>query len=421
MTSSRPLITFIAALAFGDVSAQLGNAPPSAFSHQSPVAVPKSQPLTPAQMAKPSAATPSALPPPANNANVSPEKRAAAGAVVSITDERLTATSPRRALLIQQQEALRTQQEPIGQSVRSSPNTGIAPGGFEGTGALKNYAASYTPQNAAGAKIHKLTDPGIALVNGKQSAVRVTPGGKLLIQGYGFGDARGNASLVGGGLDRQPLMLLLSKWSNEAIEASIPGGTRGVPDEPVAGLKVVTTSGAAYRFDGIGFVAAREETTLTGGATVQKFFDWAVDTSWLPTSWLSGNGAVDRFDSGRDIDCKRPGTDRLRFKTVNGFEVIGATMGHGRTDSGDRDESGNAGSRAFFPGYSFGSWGADGVLEVRWGVFRSHTSPKVNAGVNQVGVVPVPGVGYGGASDSCSSAYTITSLRLYGPAGVPPL
>jgi hypothetical protein len=154
---------------------------------------------------------------------------------------------------------------------------------------------------------------------------------------------------------------------------------------------------------------------------VQKFFDWVVDTSWLPESWASGDGAVVRFDSGSDIDCKRPGIDRLRFKTLNGFEVVGATMGHGRTDSGDRDESGKPGGRTFFPGYSFGNWADGDALEVHWGVFRSHTSSQVEAGVNHVGVVPVPGVGYGGARDYCSSNYTITSLRLYGPAGVAPL
>jgi hypothetical protein len=115
---------------------------------------------------------------------------------------------------------------------------------------------------------------------------------------------------------------------------------------------------------------------------------------------------------------------------LNGFDVIGATLGHGRTDSGDGDGYGQPGGRVFFPGYGFGAWTDDRVtrplgggtedfvsaLPINWGVYRAHRSPNVAAGVSFAG----PYVNSTNESNLCSSYYEITSLRLYGPAGVTP-
>src|SRR5439155_15952623 len=97
------------------------------------------------------------------------------------------------------------------------------------------------------------------------------------------------------------------------------------------------------------------------------------------------------------------------FRRFDGFDVVGAAMSYGRTDSGDGDRLGRSGSRVFTPGYEFGDWANErfdtaSSLQVHWGVFRSHTSP---------GLTQNPW-------DSCDSSWRLTALTLYGPVGVTP-
>ena len=258
-------------------------------------------------------------------------------------------------------------------------------------------------------------------------------------------------------------MRFVAKWNSGAIEASIPGGTRNVPDEPKAALEVKTADGATYRFDGIAFVAARAEAAVNDATRIGQYMHVDAGPTW-PAS--IAKNAVARWAEGESIDCPRTGTDTLRFRNVDGFEVVGASMVHARTDSGNGDMAGNAGGRVYSPGYAFGEWrdevvardtGGDGVgleatfvsaLPVSWGIFRSHTSPgfsldvgiahfdplitavftpMINLGRIPGTSVPVPYttppqpvIHENGPHDICLSGNVITSLTVYGPVGVMP-
>ena len=275
----------------------------------------------------------------------------------------------------------------------------------------------------------------------------LTPGGKVGIWGMGFGAGPGAVTLVGGLFDRSPIHLQIVRWTTDTIEAMVPGGVRGVPDVDGAVLQVSTSEGKSYRFDSVSFVAAREEQTITDPQKILLFVQSITSgSSWIP----HGQIGQMRWDSGKSIDCPAIGTDTIHFKTVRGFDAIGATMSHGRTDSGDGDADGWPGSRVFSGTYAFGNW-VNEDLPVSWGVFRSHTSPRtyisldgtawsdpfygsfyaaVFVGAPQVGAAEATlGTAQGmefspihsrDSYDECESGWVLTSLTVWGAAGVSP-
>ena len=271
----------------------------------------------------------------------------------------------------------------------------------------------------------------------------LTPGGKVGIWGMGFGAGPGAVTLVGGPFDRSPIQLQVVRWTTDTIEATVPTGIRGVPDVDGAALQVSTSEGKSYRFDNVSFVAAREEQTITDPQEILLFVrSIAAPSPWTPHGQI---GQL-RWSSGTSIDCPGVGTDTIHFQTVHGFDAIGASMSHGRTDSGDGDADGWPGSRVFSGTYAFGNWNGED-LPVNWGVFRSHTSPRTYLSLdgtmwsdpfygtfNAAVFVGAPPLAVGeaihgdplspihsrDAYDECESGWVLTSLTVWGPAGVSP-
>lgn len=250
---------------------------------------------------------------------------------------------------------------------------------------------------------------GIWYVNNKEIDYTVAPGGYVTIHGRGFGDTMGQLNVFGT-TDARQLPMQVVDWHRDEVFALLPAGTRGMHDQAMR-LQLVTRDGTTYLNDRGRFRAAREETKWS--THLDRVVQLTSTSSWKAT--LAANGAVDRFEGGKSIDCKAPGTDRLVFNPPVGYEVSGIDAVWGRDDAGDGDYNGQHGSRVFTPGYSLGEWTKvttaagrerDQTLDaipVNWGVWRSHTSSSFGDGT----------------LDVCSSSYQIT-VYLRGPAGVSP-
>lgn len=311
-------------------------------------------------------------------------------------------------------------------------------------GVVASTVASIT-QNPRVTGTEQVPKDGIFSVNNHfTTSPHLTPGGKVGIWGMGFGTQPGAVTLVGGPFEKAPVKLSIVRWTTDTIEATVPSGIRGVPDVDGAVLQVSTSAGKSYRFDNVSFVAAREEQTVTDPQKMLVFVQSITSgSSWQPQGQI---GQV-RWEGGTSIDCPAVGTDTIHFKAARGFEAIGATMSHGRTDSGDGDADGWPGSRVFSGTYAFGNWNGED-LPVSWGVFRSHTSPRTYLSLDGtawsdpfygafwtavfVGTPPigVPAAVRQGESfspihsrdpyDECESGWALTSLTVWGPAGVSP-
>lgn len=320
-----------------------------------------------------------------------------AAARESMAAEPLTAVAPNKAALENESRALRTEQDRLAAEAKRAR-----------THVIDNVGPAPHPTNTATPYAGRVFVPaeeknrlGIFAVNGRIVNMTLTPGGKVIVWGAGFGTAPSAVRIVGGALERNPVLLQIDWWAQDEIDAVIPYSVRGVPDEPKAVVEVRTVGGATYRFEGVSFVAAREAVSVTDDTTIKTY---ASVTYGHPAPNRIQFPLVDREANGGSIDCMAPGSDGLEFRSLRGFVVTHITAVHGRTDSGDGDENGDAGSRVFTPGYGFGTWYRN-VVEYRWGVFRSHSTHAHD---------PYQW------HDHCSSKYKITSLTLFGPAGVAP-
>lgn len=238
--------------------------------------------------------------------------------------------------------------------------------------------------------------PGIYEVNGKMKNFVLSPGKPLSIGGFGLGTSMGQANAIGQ-FPSGAVSLRIVDWHDDQVDALFPPDVRGVPDQPIT-VQVVTPAGKIFKLDGGKFYATREDVTLTHG--IPRVVRLAAGGR---SASMSDDGTVYRTDYGESINCFPPSADTLTaVDPGKGFVVTGLGATWGRTDSGDGDYNGDAGSRTFFPGYGFGEWSGDSI-RVNWGVWRSHTSP------------------YGMLSgwDSCVSSYQI-AVSLSGPAGVSP-
>jgi hypothetical protein len=331
--------------------------------------------------------------------------------------------SPHRGDTFQQIQAIRTQENRLADAVPrpdAKPNPASTPAGMGiwpqaplGTRAIEAPAARQAF--------------GIYGVNGRTKGIHLTPGVKVVLTGLGLGEPA-SVRLVGGTLDAHPVLLRIVWRAPTRIDAEIPSEARGSPDEPNASVEVRTANGTTYRFDGVSFIAEREETTITDPHQIAQFVEWIVTNS----QWGKGIGQIGRaaMEFGKSIDCPQPGTDTIHFRVYRGFEAVGASMVSGRTDSGDGDENGWAGSRVFTPGYSFGDWTKE-ELQVNWGVFRSHTSPRTYAGFEGMRLVDDPWtalvllqgdvpIDRTSAWDICRADWALTALTVSGPAGMTP-
>jgi hypothetical protein len=177
------------------------------------------------------------------------------------------------------------------------------------------------------------------------------------------------------------------------------------------------------------FVAERAEVTVIPFDSDPYFPSWALGGDWSAAVGSSitydrATGMRVRLQDGESITCKPAGADVLTWRRNgwNGFVLVALTAQWGPTDSGDKDANGYAGSRTFFPGYGFGEWNGDSI-PVRWGVWRSHTSPANSVGAPaSAEAVFQPSLGVYASSpsyDVCRSQYAIQAI-VSGPRGVPP-
>lgn len=285
----------------------------------------------------------------------------------------------------------------------------------KGAAALQSLAATLAAEDSAAkaarrpgpvakgpgvlAAISQKNFEGILQVNRRERGWHVTPGGFLTVDGQGFGNTIGEVKIFGqfpGG----PLALNPVDWRSDQIYAQLPLGVRGVLDQDVQ-LQVVTAARKTHRLDGGRFIATRgPEFVVTTG--IRRLVKQRSGSVW--NAAMGDTGRVDRLQGGHDIDCPKPSRDYLEtLDPGRGFVVTGLDAHFGRTDSGDGDQRGDAGSRTFFPGYSFGAWNGD-QISINWGVWRSHSSPTL-----------------GGLSDGydwCESNYQL-EVSLQGPLGVP--
>lgn len=253
--------------------------------------------------------------------------------------------------------------------------------------------------------------PGISSVNNKIRGYIVSPRSYLTIKGRDFGGTLGNVNVVGSYFPTGGTALRVVTWRTDEIYVLVPPEIRGVVDHPVS-IQVITSAGQTFRFDDGKFVAGREEIVVR--TNIPQMISFESSPRWPGT--MGNDGSVNRFKRGESIDCPAPGKDRLRGPDRNaysrsilsgrGFILVGLNASWGRSDSGNGDGWGFPGNHSFSPGYGFSNWyGQDQeIIDVSWGVWRSHMSPIL---ITESG------------SDFCSSSYQIEAV-LSGPAGVPP-
>src|SRR6185437_4569359 len=276
-----------------------------------------------------------------------------------------------------------------------------APGRTSSLAAAAAARSPFSVRNAKKEDVLAKQPDGIWFVNGKSRDFVITSGGNVVIAGKGFGSAQGRVLASGlSGFPGSAAALQVTAWTEFEIDAMLPVGIRGVPDLDGISAQVFTATGKSFTLGNGKFVAAREEITLT--TQLDRLILFQASPAWPWT--MATDGGVHRQRGG---PCPSPGTDDLLFPPPpRGFEVSGISMQHGRTDSGDGDDS-------FTPGYSVGDLdtavtaGGQTAKHVRvnWGVFDSHTS--LNLILSQL------------SGDQCTSDYKV-EVRLVGPAGLTP-
>lgn len=329
------------------------------------------------------------------------------GTVLVGRDGKDVSVAQLRKLSLHRQQALGRSKTPraflvpasVGKTKSPTGLSRVAEGGHEVAAAVAAANALRTSRLASvGPNRAKIVrpQPGIWEVNGRPKNFVLSPGKPVTLTGLGFGGTMGQANAIGqfpGGA----LSLRVVDWHDDQVDAMVAPDVTGVPDQPVV-VQIVTGAGKVFKLDGGRFYASRQEITLTTG--IPRMVRLAAGG---PPTTMSDNGDVFRMSSGDSINCFAAGADTLT--TVDpgrGFVVTGLSATWGRTDSGDGDYMGDAGSRTFSPGYGFGDWSGDSI-RVSWGVWRSHSSP------------------YGMLSgyDECTSEYQI-AVTVSGPAGVRP-
>jgi len=390
--------------ALGSRAAVQPVAPAPAVTPAQAVQVPQS--VTPAQQAT---QQPAAIkkPNPALAGRRSPLTRTPA---MIVPGSRETSYAPLRSRLLSDQAAALSQQNQRAQAARRLAHPATAPAprvGLQNPAAIASSTMSVPglATRAAQRDDSRTFTPGVHSINGMEKGAQLTPGGNVTLNGFGFGDGAGSISLVTSA-PQSVIDLRVLDWHDSEVYALLPAGVRGVADQPVK-IQLITHAGKIYSLDGAQFFGTREEVLLT--TNLSRVFHVDADQSWAnPVSGDDGSVSRDDFRPGGSIDCKSPGTDLVFFDTLpKGFEVSGVVFWHGRTDSGDGVDGGYAGNRMFFPRYSLGPWSrvsdTQSLLQVKWGVWRSHTSPSV------LGDDP---------TDDCSSNYQL-AVSVIGPAGVP--
>jgi hypothetical protein len=331
--------------------------------------------------------------------------------------------SPNRVALLSAQARARDDENRFADQARGTSAAAAAqampPAGAASAPGVRISAS----QAASQSKVAVALQDGIGAVNGKRQGFVVTPGGKVVVGGHGFGTAAGRVLLRHGAFPGGAIALQVAGWSEHEIDALVPAGVSGLPDLDGVGLEVVVvplqsvnvTQGrsAPTRSYTIGpgkFVAARVETTFADNLGRLVMFQGS--QNW-PVA-MTPTGAVFRFDQGTSVNCRPPGTDQLVFTVPPGFTVSAVAMSvHSPTDNGTFGGGGLMVSdeqHSFIGAYGYGAWGRTQVgnqmfdsLTINWGVWKDH----------QDGYIFIP------SNDMCMSGYAV-SVSVVGPAGLSP-
>jgi len=262
--------------------------------------------------------------------------------------------------------------------------------------------------------------PGIHAINGKSSAV-FTPGGTYEIRGFGFMTAAGSVTLVAPGFPGGALALTVDSWTDERILASVPDATRGVYDTKVM-LKVAPSLGIPFSTGPSGFVARRVQMDLNyNDPKLARALQITPNEVWRPDyTDLANQGMVKRTLEGGDVTCPSPGRDGFNVTLKNGWQIAAVQLylTLPQTSDSNHDEKGMPGDTMFAGPYGIVSVSQSRIV-VDWGVYRSHSSQRLNQNFNAGKLisgesdVDVP------AHDACRSYYEI-HISAVGPDGLAP-
>jgi len=372
----------------------------------------------------------------ARRARLEAELKSGRAPGIPASSQRQYSLSPNRAVLLSAQARARDDEDRFaaqargtsaaaaGQAMPSAPAAGSS-------GTVKQKMQPPPPPSASGARISAsqaatqdkvaiAPQDGIGGVTGKRRDFVVTPGGKIVVGGHGFGTAPGRVLVRHGAIPGGAIALQVVSWTEHEIDTLVPANVSGLPDLDGIGLEVLvvppkgisveqsrTVPGKSYSIGPGKFVAARVETTFADN--LGGLISFQTSQNWPGT--MSSEGLVFRYEGGESVNCRPPGADRLVFKVRPGFTVSAVAMSvHAPTDVGASGGLFGEETHLFSPAYSYGDWGKVVAgsqtldsLTINWGVWKNH----------QEGYFLLP------SNDICMSGYAV-SVSVVGPAGLSP-
>ena len=262
--------------------------------------------------------------------------------------------------------------------------------------------------------------PGIHAVNGKERAT-FTPGGQYEIRGIGFTTSPGSVTLLARGFPGGALPLTVDSWSEDRILASVPDATRGVSDTRVT-LKVAPGVGLSYSSGLSSFVARRVQMDLSyTDPKLSRAIQITPNEVWRPDDFgLASQGLVRRTIAGADVTCPSPGTDGFNVSLKNGWQVAGVQLYLTLPQTSDtgHDETGMPGDTMYAGPYGIVSVSQNRIV-VNWGVYRSHSSQRLNQNFNAGRFISGDSDVSVAAHDVCRSYYEL-HISAVGPDGLAP-
>jgi hypothetical protein len=285
--------------------------------------------------------------------------------------------------------------------------------------ATSTYNALLTERGAERLVEQGILKPEVYTINKQRPAGFILrPGAGFTIHGRGFGST-GELRLVG--LFRNPVPVMFTGWSPSAILARLAEGITGEFDQGNVRLEILPLGGKeAIAVPNLRFEAAREVTLLDEiPQRYVRLMGWPATytthgQSQRPESYSDflkstklRSAIVTRHNEGSpSAEWFAPGTDVYALGLKPGFEIASIDFQHGLTRTNSSECHGRRGGEYFQGRYGATIVSAN-VINVDWGVWRCHTSPK------WAGVGNIP------SDDTNGSAYAL-DVYLIGPRGVDP-
>ncbi len=316
--------------------------------------------------------------------------------------------------------ALLAEPDAIRQESRAYVGSSAPSGGFNATQVALGHRGprvSEAPQASLDVLAHQ---PGIHAINGKARAT-FTPGGSYEIRGYGFTTQSGTVTLLAPGFPGGALALTVDSWTDERILASVPDATRGVFDTKVT-LRVAPSIGLSYSTGLSSFVARRVQMDLSyTDPKLARVMQITPNEVWRPDDYqLASQGQVGRTMEGGNVTCASPGADGFNVALKNGWQVTGVQLylTLPQTSDSGHDEKGMPGDTMYAGPYGIVSVSQSRIV-VNWGVYRSHSSQRLNQNFNAGKLVSGDSEVTVPAHDVCRSYYEI-HIAAVGPDGLAP-